>query len=73
MKSPNLFYRQLEDGYNVPDDIRDFANFGAVIVGILSNYNYTTNNDLKIERIMSAIDKYPAVLKEYNKNIGMFS
>ena len=73
MKSRNLFYRQLEEGYSIPDDIRDFANFGAVVVSILSNYNDTTNNDIKIKLIMSAIDKYPEVLKEYNKNTGMFS
>ena len=72
MKSPNLFSVKTNPDI-IPDNIKDFANFGAVVVSILSNYNYTTNNDLKIERIMSAIDKYPAVLKEYNKNTGMFS
>ena len=73
MKAPNLFYRQLEEGYSVPDNIRDFANFGAAVVSIMCNFNYTINNDVKIERIMSAIDNYPEVLKEYNKNTGSFS
>ena len=72
MKSPNLFCEK-EVADIVPDNIKDFANFGAAVIGIMCNFNYTTNNDIKIARIMSAIDKYPEVLREYNKNTGTFS
>ena len=72
MKSPNLFSVKTNPDI-IPDNIKDYANFGAVVVSILSNYNDTTNNDIKIKLIMSSIDKYPEVLKEYNKNTGMFS
>ena len=39
MKSPNLFSVKTNPDI-IPDNIKDFANFGAVVVSILSNYIY---------------------------------
>lgn len=72
MKSPNLFCNK-EIADIVPDNIKDFANFGAAVLSIMS---YFSPNDLYIiddiaNLLMS--NKYKAVTEEWRKNLGIFS
>lgn len=71
MKSPNLFsVKDVAD--SVPDDIKDYANFGASVLTIMSyfspNDNYIINDIFKL--ITS--NKYKAVTKEWKKITGSF-
>lgn len=72
MKSPNLFCKE-EIADVVPDDIKDYANFGASVLTIMSyfspNDNYIINDIFKL--ITS--NKYKAVTKEWHKITGSFS
>lgn len=72
MKSPNLFSVKTNPDI-IPDNIKDFANFGASVLSIMSNFSM--EDEYLIDNICKLIisNKYKAVTNEWKKITGSFS